>query len=212
MKRTVRPAAFGLLFGLLAGTAAQATYKVVGPDGRITYTDRPPAQAGQVQAVGTPGRATPPGPEATLPFDLRQVMARYPVVLYTSADCQPCDAGRTLLRQRGIPHTEYSIGTAADAEALRKQAGSSEVPQLAIGAQRIKGYSSSEWNSYLDAAGYPKQSRLPAHYRFAEAQPLAPPTPAAAPAPAPDGPAAATAPSPAAPLPPAGNAPPGFRF
>lgn len=210
MKRTVRRGAFGLLFGLLATTAVQATYKVVGPDGKITYTDRPPAQAGQVRAVGTPGSGGASGPEVTLPFELRQVVARYPVVLYTSADCQPCDAGRNLLRQRGIPHTEYSVTTPADAEALKKLAGSNEVPLLTIGAQRIKGYSSSDWNGYLDAAGYPKQSRLPAGYRFAEASPLAPPAPA--PGPAPEAAPTAGPTGPAAPLPPAGNAPPGFRF
>lgn len=210
MKRTVRREAFGLLFGLLASTAAHATYKVVGPDGKITYTDRPPAQAGQVRAVGTPGSGGASGPDAALPFELRQVVARYPVVLYTSGDCQPCDAGRNLLRQRGIPHTEYSVTTTADAEALKKLAGSNEVPLLTIGAQRIKGYSSSDWNGYLDAAGYPKQSRLPSGYRFAEATPLAPPAPA--PAAPPEARPADGQISPAAPLPPAGNAPPGFRF
>ncbi|MFN3415369.1 MAG: glutaredoxin family protein [Caldimonas sp.] len=211
MKRTVRCGAFGLLFSLLAATAAQATYKVVGPDGKVTYTDRPPAQAGEVRAVGKPGGGAS-GPEPTLPFELRQVVARYPVVLYTSPDCQPCDAGRNLLRQRGIPHTEYSVTTPADAEALKKLAGSNEVPLLTIGAQRIKGYSSSDWNGYLDAAGYPKQSRLPTGYRFAQASPLAPPAPAPAPGPAPEAPPAAGPTGPAQPLPPAGNAPPGFRF
>jgi hypothetical protein len=34
-----------------------------------------------------------------------------------------------------------------------------------VGSQQIKSGSLSDWNSYLDAAGYPKTSALPAGYR-----------------------------------------------
>jgi glutaredoxin len=131
--------------------------------------------------------------------------------LYTATGCQPCEAGRQLLRQRGIPHTERTITSNADIEALTRLAGGGDVPVLTVGRQIIRGYSPSEWSGYLDAAGYPKQSQLPATYRFPAATPLVETPPVARPAPA-ETPPAAPADSPAAPPPPAGNAPPGFRF
>ncbi|HEY9238447.1 MAG TPA: DUF4124 domain-containing protein, partial [Burkholderiaceae bacterium] len=44
------------LVALLAGTPAHAQYKVVGPDGKVTYTDRPPtASGGRVTSIGARG-------------------------------------------------------------------------------------------------------------------------------------------------------------
>ncbi|PPE67041.1 glutaredoxin family protein [Caldimonas caldifontis] len=211
MKRPVQRLVGGCMLGLLATTAPFAQYKVVGPDGKVTYTDRPPVQSNDVRPVGNRGSGPSGGDQTALPFELRQVASRFPVVLYTSSGCQPCDAGRNLLRQRGIPHTERTIASNADTEALTRLAGGSEVPVLTVGRQTLRGYSPSEWNGYLDAAGYPKQSQLPATYSFPAATPLVATTTPAQPAPDAAAPAA-QATSPSVPPPPAGNAPPGFRF
>lgn len=193
------------LLGLLGATPSFALYKVVGPDGRVSYTDRPPPEDAKVETLRTmAGSGTPDG---ALPFELRQVVQRFPVTLYTTGDCAPCDNGRALLRQRGVPHTEKTVSTSADSEAF-KRLGGQTLPLLAIGAQQVRSFSPEQWNSYLNAAGYPQQSRLPRNYAFAPATPLAPK--AAPPAP----PTAVTAapPQPPAPGPAQGKAPPGFRF
>jgi glutaredoxin len=147
----------------------------------------------------------------SLPFELRQIVSRFPVTLYTAEKCAPCDSGRNYLRQRGIPYAERTISTQADADAMQRTEGGTELPLLRIGGQQIKGYSDGEWGGYLDAAGYPKQSRLPPGYKHAAAQPLAPreATPAQPPAPAP-----AQAAAPAAPRQPAQQpaAAPGIKF
>jgi glutaredoxin len=165
------------LVALAASLPAHALYKVVGPDGKVTYTDR------------------------------------YPVTLYTTSECQPCDAARSMLRQRGIPHAERTVTTPQDAQAYAKLTGGNEMPMMQIGGQQVRGFSSAEWASYLDAAGYPKQSRLPSGYTYAPATPMVAvqAAPAAAPAPV-AGTAPAPAPANAAPPPPGGNAPPGFKF
>ena len=88
--------ALGLLLtaGVFAPNLAQAMYKVVQPDGSVTYTDRPPATGNaRVTALGRDAGLAGGGAgasEASLPFALRQAMQRYPVTLYTSADCAPC--------------------------------------------------------------------------------------------------------------------------
>ena len=68
------------------------------------------------------------------------------------------------------------------------------MPVLAIGGQQLKGLTPDTWNSYLDLAGYPRESRLPAGYAFAAPQPLTErPAAAAAPAAKPAEPPAAEA-------------------
>lgn len=183
------PLTLGLvgLAALAAATPAWALYKVVGPDGKVTYTDRPPVDK-PAQALRTNGSVSS---TASLPFELRQVASKYPVTLYTGKDCSPCDQGRQSLRQRGIPFTEKSVETAADAKALQRLENTSQLPVLRIGTQQVKGYSDTEWQSYLDAAGYPKQSSLTG-YQWADATPLAP---AAASAPATRSPATPRAPA-----------------
>jgi hypothetical protein len=95
-----------LASGLVLATSAHALYKVVGPDGRITYTDRAPGvNEGRVSPLG--GRTVPVVNEVVLPVELRQAATRYPVTLYTTSGvCEPCDAARAQLRQRGVPHRE----------------------------------------------------------------------------------------------------------
>jgi glutaredoxin len=103
---------------------------------------------------------------------LRQVASKYPVTLYTSANCGACGSGRAYLASRGVPFAEKTISSPEDAEALKRIAGESVVPIVTIGGQRLRGYSDSEWGQYLDAAGYPRQSALPASWRNPEPSPL----------------------------------------
>ena len=168
---------------LLVGAAHAQVYRVVGPDGKVTFSDKPPAQAAQPAASG---RAAASGGGAALPYQLNQTVQRYPVTLYTSSTCAPCNSGRNLLVNRGVPFTEKTVETNEDIAALQRLAGNNSLPLLTIGGQQLKGFSDSEWSQYLDAAGYPKASQLPASYRRAAATPLvartAAPAPAAEPA------------------------------
>jgi glutaredoxin len=167
-----------------------ALFKVVAPDGTITYTDRPPSPSlGRPSALGkgAPGGDASAG-LANLPLELRQTVARFPVTLYTSNDCSPCESGRRLLQSRGVPFVERSVVSGEDAEALDRLTGGRSVPTLTIGTQALRGYADNDWNSYLDAAGYPRESQLPRGYQpppatpLVERQPEPPATPVARPA------------------------------
>lgn len=188
---------------------AHALYKVVGPDGKITYTDRPAVNPeNKVQSVNSNGSVSN---DAALPYDLRQVVQRYPVTLYTSKDCAPCDSGRVLLRQRGVPFAEKTVASNEDGEALQRISGGRDLPVASIGTQMVRGFSRDEWSSYLDAAGYPKESKLPANYSQGGPSPL---TEARQAGKAPtDGPAAASpAAQPTAPSTNSGSNPAGIKF
>lgn len=173
------------------GAGAQAqVYRIVGPDGRVTFSDRPPAdtRAAPAAALALPGGGGG-SPTASLPADVRAAASRFPVTLYTGADCTPCLSARNLLLTRGVPFTERTITTAEDVAALQRLSGATSLPFATIGGQHIRGFSDLEWSQYLDAAGYPRTSRLQASWRNPDPQPLVaaaqPATTSARPAPAP---------------------------
>ena len=157
----------------LAQSQTQTQYKVIGADGKVTYTDRAPtASGGKVTSIGARGTAAPSG-DVALPLELRQAAARYPVILYVMVgNCDPCEAARQLLRQRGIPVTEKQVQSPEDSEALERISGGRDAPTLSIGSQTLRGLAPAVWNSYLDAAGYPRESRLPPNYQYPPATPI----------------------------------------
>lgn len=152
----------------LAATAlpAAALYKVVNPDGSVTYTDRPPVDnTSRITTMSRSGRpAANAPPEAALPAGLREAAQRWPVTLYTAVECSACEGSRQWLAQRGIPYAEKRVLTEEDALALERIVGGRSVPSLSIGAQPLRGFSETDWAAYLDVAGYPRESRLPRNW------------------------------------------------
>ena len=173
---------------LPCASQAQTIYRVVGADGRVTFSDKLPLATDKATVLDASGRALSVTAVA-LPAELRQVASKYPVTLYTSSNCAPCNSGRDLLSGRGIPFAEKTVTTADDSDALQRISGGSSLPFLTIGSQQIKGYSDAEWSQFLDAAGYPKTSVLPASYRAPPATPLVVTQKAAPAAPANEAPA-----------------------
>jgi glutaredoxin len=176
------PALVVALAWLPLTVAAQALYKIIGPDGRITYSDQAPASTGaRVTALTGEGRAAsaaaaasgasasvgainPAGPPSALPVELRGLVARYPVTLYAAPDCAPCVTARNLLRQRGIPFSEKIVDSDDDVDAMSRITGSRTLPALTVGKQALRGYAEADWTEFLDAAGYPRESHLPRGY------------------------------------------------
>jgi glutaredoxin len=206
------------LMGLLAVAGfsgndanAQQIFRIVGADGRVTFSDKPPLDAnGKPTAAPAVSLSGGGAQTASLPIELRNAVNRYPVTLYTAPGCVPCGSARAMLSGRGVPFTEKTVSSNEDIEALKRIAGGASVPFLTIGGQQLKGYSETEWAQFLDAADYPKTSQLPASYvqppatpLVAVQQPQAPVRAAAAPSPA-----RAAAPAPA----PAAENPAGIRF
>jgi len=188
------------------GAWAQQLYRSVDANGRVIFSDQPPAasaKAPPARNAPSPGSAVASTSNPGLPYELRQVVQRYPVTLYTGDQCGPCETGRSLLTTRGIPFDERTVKTAEDTDALQRLSGQASLPMLAIGSQQLKGFSDAEWSQYLDAAGYPKSNQLPSGFRVNPPAPLvaqqaapavradtqrAAPTPTSVPAPAPEGP------------------------
>ena len=146
----------------------------VDPDGKVTSSDRAPSEKATPALAGSAGAAPVAATAAggDLPYALRQTVSRFPVTLYTSADCAPCDSARSLLKSRGVPFTERTVNTNQDIDVLKSLSGNASLPFGTIGGQHLNGFLDTEWTQYLDAAGYPKKSQLPSNYRQPAATPL----------------------------------------
>lgn len=189
---------------------AQTIYRIVGPDGKVTFSDKPPvAEQGKVTATGAGARNS--AASGNLPFELKQVVGKYPVTLYTAPKCAPCDAGRNLLNGRGIPFSERTVISNEDIDFLQRLADTNSLPVMTVGGQKLKGYSDSEWIRYLDAAGYPATSVLPTGYKNPAPAPAVAIKPKEDPKPA-EKPAPAEAPAPLAPAGPTPTNPAGITF
>ena len=110
-----------------------------------------------------------------LPYELNQARQKYPVTIYTGKDCSICVSARGLLTRRGVPFTEKTVTTQEDVKELQRLFNEGGVPIVTIGGQTIRGFEEGEWNSYLDAAGYPKASVLPTAWRNPTPTPLVTP-------------------------------------
>ncbi len=145
-------------------THAQQLYRSVGPDGKVTFSDQPPAAASNAKvSTGRGGTFSQSG--GALPAELRAIVSKFPVTLYTTKDCAPCNSGRSMLSARGVPFNEKLVDSDEDNEAFKRLSGGTTLPMASVGSQQLKGFSEADWGQYLDAAGYPKSSMLPASYR-----------------------------------------------
>ena len=153
-------------------THAQQIYRIVSPDGKVTFSDRTPTENDVPAPALTGSAGAAPASGGALPYALQQVATRFPVTLYTGDDCAPCTSARNLLTGRGVPFTERTVKSNADIDALKSLSGNTSLPFGTIGGQHLNGFLDSEWTQYLDAAGYPKKSELSSNYRQPAAAPL----------------------------------------
>lgn len=208
MKRILKSGTILML--LCVGSAHAQLYKWVDPDGKVTYGDTPPTSASRVETKSL----TIGGVSASdFPYEIAEAMKTHPVTLYTSKDCLPCDDGRKLLTERGVPFTEKTVTSSADIAQYRQAGGDGQLPMLAVGKYRERGFEPGAWHNALNIAGYPEKSKLPRSYRNPPAQSAAPtPVIVEKQGATESAPKAAARPSATELPPPTGNAPPGFRF
>jgi len=163
----------GLITSALFAGSVHAQYKWVDAQGRIGYGDHPPAENVKIlQApTGAPKRSAASQIASTtddLPRTLRNVVRSSPVILYTRANCQPCDLARTHLKKRGVPFTEKVVASSRDVAAYR-DLGFPEgtgVPTMTAGTAKQFGYHAVRWDEALTQIGYPRESALPSNYQM----------------------------------------------
>ena len=172
---TVAAHALSFVTATLIACPAVAQFKWVGPNGTVTYSDQPPpTDARGAIAMSAPKPRSDGAPDGALPYALRDAAAKYPVVLFVTNDCAPCQQARSHLVKRGIPFAERAVKTTADADAFKRLGfNDNSFPAMSVGRDRTTGFESAAWDIMLTAAGYPEKSALPPNYRHAPAKTLA---------------------------------------
>lgn len=142
---------------LTAPTQAAQLYQWKDAQGRVYYSDQqPPPSVKNAVQKSFKGNVIEGGDS----FVLKSAREKFPVTLYSTACGEPCDQAKRHLEKRGIPFTSKNPETSEDRAALLKLTGRSHVPVLVVGADKIDGYESGQWDAALDKAGYPKAGDL----------------------------------------------------
>ena len=136
--------------------AAGDTYRWEDADGNVYYSNAlPPADARNVKRPVLYSNSS----DQVLPYSLQLAVNRFPVTLYVTDCGSPCDLGRELLVNRGVPHTLMDAsGADVQQELLGLTSGVAEVPVILIGRSVIVGFEEEQWNGALDLAGYPGEA------------------------------------------------------
>jgi hypothetical protein len=148
-----------LLLGVLSLFAialpAEQLYKWVDSEGRVHYSDQPPPPDARGVEKRTVSGA--PAGQSQLPFELQRAVDNFPVTHFVSDCGAACADARQLLLTRGVPHTEMDATQPATQEEIRALTGGNVVvPVLRVGRQVLRGFEPGQWNTALDAAGYPR--------------------------------------------------------
>jgi glutaredoxin len=130
-------------------------YKSVTADGRVVYSDHPPAD-GKVLKTLTPDNT----PSSALPVSaveqLRRLRALRPitsatggVVLYSAAWCGYCTQARAYLGAKGVAYREIDIDTPDGLASFAQAGGGKGVPLLLAGDQRVQGFSPAAYDHFF---------------------------------------------------------------
>lgn len=145
-----------LLACLLAWPACGAMYKWVDAQGRTQYTDTPPPpNAKKVEEQKIIRNTIDTGGS---PYAVQEAAKRNPVTVWMNDCGDLCNRARDYLAKRGVPHAVRNPARQDEQEAWKKASGGDNaVPLLVVGStQTVKGFDEAQWDTALNAAGYPR--------------------------------------------------------
>jgi len=156
----------GGLFALLmlAGAQAETLYKVIGADGKTTYTDRPPADAKTTTTLKFSDAPSTPLPASVLKYQAelqkgahgrlaqaKRLDAIGTVTLFSASWCGHCTKAKAYLRSKGISFQELDIDTPGGGRAYFEAGGKRGVPLLMAGGKRLEGFSDGAYDYFFAA-------------------------------------------------------------
>ncbi len=121
-----------LLALFLASPAFAGVYKWTDAQGRIQYSDSPPATAKTTQLKLQ---------SFTGPAQVSQAIgADSGVTIYTTEWCGVCQRAKSFFKQNGVPFREWDVEKSDYAAAKFKQLGGSGVPVITVGSEKMMGF------------------------------------------------------------------------
>ena len=152
-----------LVLAVVTATQAETLYKVVGADGKITYTDRPPAD-GKTTALQFADAPSSPLPALVLKYqaELRKTMqgrlaegrmidSTGAVTLFGAPWCGYCKRAKSYLQTKGIRYREHDIDTVEGGRAFIEAGGQKSVPLLVADGKRLLGFTEGAYDGFFAA-------------------------------------------------------------
>ncbi len=139
------------LLTLLALSVQAAMYKYVDENGRVHYTDKPPADAqlepvqGQISSYASSGTAESGASEGASAAVTRNKR----VILYSTSWCGVCKRAKSYMNQNGIRYTEYDIEKTEKGRRDYTAMNGKGVPILLVGDRRMNGFSAQKLEAML---------------------------------------------------------------
>lgn len=163
----LRPVRLFALILLLAAVCAQAAiFRVTGPDGKVTYTDAPPANvSGSKNTVKEVPISSYTGPaqQGSLKAqpDWTELLKRKPeeppkaikVVMFSAEWCGYCKQAKAYMQAKNIAFNELDIEKNASARQEYQKLGGRGVPYFVIGSRTLAGFSPDAFDATLREAG-----------------------------------------------------------
>lgn len=159
IKHVCRAMCIGVL-ALPVSTGADTVYKIIGPDGEISYSDKPPAARARADTLEFRNLPSSPLPTEVLRFreqleksaQGRINAVRAPrtsdVALFTASWCGHCKRAKAHLASAQVSYLEYDIESVEGMRAFIGAGGSRSVPLLVAGDQRVQGYSVAAYDRF----------------------------------------------------------------
>ena len=149
------------VIALAAAVHAAPIYKSVGPDGRVTYSDRPPPDGVGEKTLNFSNLPASPLPESVIRYReelekrLKDKLSRpKPVrsaqpVLFSATWCGQCRKAKTYLAEHKIRYIEYDIDTEDGMSAYIEAGGKRGVPLLSLRGKTVLGFTPEAYDVLL---------------------------------------------------------------
>ena len=155
-----------LFIFLCAATSvyAETLYKVIGVDGRVTYTDLPPADRRSTLELKFTDAPVTSLPESVLKnqaefakgmqnqsAQAKKIDVSGPTTLFSASWCGYCTQAKVYLRTKGIAFRELDIDTPAGGCAYFEAGGQRGVPLIMVAGKRLSGFSTGAYDHFFAA-------------------------------------------------------------
>lgn len=146
-RKSFGPARFALGLSLLFfGMGAHAeVYKVVGADGRVSYTDKEPTPAEKSEKLKLQTYRGAPSVSST-----NDAVKR--VTILSAQWCGVCTRAKAYMKSRNIDFEEWDVDKSDYARAKMNELGAKGVPVILVGKRKMTGFSEEGLEELLKSA------------------------------------------------------------